>query len=121
MRKSPTSAVCPGMAIKAGYKAVQGVKPGFVRTVMNDLLPEFAASLDPLYQEAVQAGETPSSHILKNKDRAADALLAITDGKADRSTNTLVKKTYGKLRPTAKAHVEAAIPRLSKLIDSYSA
>src|SRR5271170_5548412 len=36
-----------GLAIKAGYKAVQGVKPGFVRQVVIDLLPEFALALDP--------------------------------------------------------------------------
>ena len=31
-----------GLAIKAGYKTVQGIKPGFVRQVVTDLLPEFA-------------------------------------------------------------------------------
>src|SRR5580693_6931137 len=35
-----------GLAIKAGYGAVKGVKPGFVRTVVSDLLPEFASALD---------------------------------------------------------------------------
>ena len=37
-----------GLAIKAGYKTIQGVKPGFVRQVVADLLPEFASALDPL-------------------------------------------------------------------------
>jgi hypothetical protein len=35
-----------GIAIKAGFAAVKGVKPGFVRHVVFDLLPEFAAALD---------------------------------------------------------------------------
>jgi len=38
-----------GLAIKAGYRTVQGIKPGFVRQVVTDLLPEFARALDPLY------------------------------------------------------------------------
>ena len=29
-----------GLAIKAGYSAVKGVKPGFVKNVVTDLLPE---------------------------------------------------------------------------------
>jgi hypothetical protein len=35
-----------GVAVKAGYKLVQGVKPGFVRKVVQALLPEFAAALE---------------------------------------------------------------------------
>ena len=41
-----------GLAIKAGYGAVKGVKPGFVRTVVTDLLPEFAKALEPVWQDA---------------------------------------------------------------------
>ena len=41
-----------GMAIKAGYKLVQGVKPGFVRQAVDDLLDDFLDALDPIYQEA---------------------------------------------------------------------
>jgi hypothetical protein len=39
-----------GAVIKAAYRAVQGVKPGFVKNVVTDLLPEFASALDPIYQ-----------------------------------------------------------------------
>ncbi|HEY8087143.1 MAG TPA: hypothetical protein VIF09_04850, partial [Polyangiaceae bacterium] len=45
-----------GLAIKAGYRTVQGIKPGFVRQVVTDLLPDFAVALDPLYQEARSKG-----------------------------------------------------------------
>ena len=48
-----------GFAIKAGYKTIQGIKPGFVRGVVVDLLPEFAGALDPLYQDAKAKGRTP--------------------------------------------------------------
>ncbi len=37
-----------GLAIKAGYRTVQGIKPGFVRQVVVYLLPEFAQALEPL-------------------------------------------------------------------------
>ncbi|MBX3269343.1 MAG: hypothetical protein KF729_03730 [Sandaracinaceae bacterium] len=108
-----------GMAIKAGYKAVQGVKPGFVRKVVHDLLPEFADAVDPIYREAQDASRPIQAHFVKEKARVADALLAITDGKAARSQNRLVKGTYERLRGQAKSHVEAAVPRLGGLIEKH--
>src|SRR4051794_32161354 len=63
-----------GFAIKAGYKTVQGIKPGFVRQVVSDLLPEFARALDPLYQEAKTTGGSVKDHFATNAARVADAL-----------------------------------------------
>jgi hypothetical protein len=103
-----------GMAIKAGYAAVKGVKPGFVKQAVADLVPEFAKALDPIFEEANAKSEPLSAYFSK------DALLAITDGKAQRSKHALVKGTYERLRGTAKKNVEQAIPRLGKLIEKYA-
>ena len=109
-----------GIALKAGYRAVQGVKPGFVERVVHDLLPEFADAVDGIYQESVSGGTAVRAHFVANQSRVADSLLAITDGKAERSKNKVVKKTYEKLRPSAKKHVEAAVPRLGGLIEKHT-
>lgn len=109
-----------GLAIKAGYAAVKGIKPGFVRHVVVDLLPEFSVALDPIFQEAKSKGVPVASHFSSNASRVADALLAITDGKAKRSSSGVVKGTYDKLRGTAKNHVEAAVPRLGKLVEKHT-
>lgn len=109
-----------GMAIKAGYKAVKGVKPGFVRNVVTDLLPEFADSLSPLELEAKEAGVPVGSYLVSKKSEAANAMLSVTDKKASGSTNGVVKSAYNKLRPTAEKHVEAAMPRLGALIDKHT-
>lgn len=109
-----------GFAIKAGYAAIKGVKPGFVRNVVHDLLPEFSVALDPLFQEASAKSVAVSAHFNANAARVADALLAITDGKAKRSTSGVVKGTYEKLRGTAKKNVEAAVPRLGKLVEKHT-
>lgn len=108
-----------GMAIKTGYKAVQGIKPGFVAAVVRDLLPEFARALDPLFQEAQSRGVPVKAHFEANAGRMADALLAITDAKAARAQNGVVKGAYDKLRGMAKKNVEAAAPRLGALIDQF--
>src|SRR5579871_4576817 len=109
-----------GLAIKAGYKTVQGIKPGFVRQVVTDLLPEFARALDPLYQEAKSAGQGVREHFNANATRVADALLSITDEKAKRAKSGMVKGTYEKLRGSAKKNVEAAVPRLAAMIEKHA-
>ncbi len=109
-----------GLAIKAGYATVKGVKPGFVKHVVQDLLPEFAAALEPMYQEAKTAGKAVAEHFSANAARTADALLSITDAKAQRSKSAVVKGTYDKLRSSAKKNVEAAIPRLGKMVEKHA-
>jgi hypothetical protein len=109
-----------GLAIKAGYGAVKGIKPGFVRTVVTDLLPEFAQALDPVWQDAKKDNKPVAPFFASNPARVADALLAITDAKASRSKSAVVKGTYDKLRGSAKKNVEAAVPRLGEMVQKYA-
>lgn len=109
-----------GMAIKAGYKAVKGIKPGFLEKVVNDLLPEFADAIEPIYQEAVQKSRPVRDYFVEQRSRVADSLLAITDGKAQRSKSGVVKATYERLRGSAKKNVEEAVPRLGGLIEKHT-
>jgi hypothetical protein len=109
-----------GLAIKAGYGAVKGIKPGFVRTVVTDLLPEFAQALDPVWQDAKKDNKPVAPFFASNTARVADALLAITDAKASRSKSAVVKGTYEKLRGSAKKNVEAAVPRLGEMVQKYA-
>lgn len=109
-----------GIAIKTAYKIVKGISPGFLRQVVDHLLDDFLKALDPLYQEAVAKNVAPRAHLQSNPGRVADALLAITDGRARGAKNQLVKGTYEKLRGQAKKHVEAAVPRLGELFDKHT-
>ena len=109
-----------GIAIKLGYKTVKNLKPGFLRNVVRDLLPEFAAALDPIYADSQANGSDVAAYFTKNSGRVADALLSITDAKADRSTNRVVRGAYSKLRSTAKKNVEDAVPRLGELIQKHA-
>ena len=110
-----------GLAVKGAYKVVKGVKPGFIRETVDHLLDDFVAALEPIYEESVEKGEPAARYLESNRSRMADALLAITDGRAVRAKNQSVKKLYEKLRPTAKKHVEAAAPRLGRLVERHAA
>ncbi|MGB3052270.1 MAG: hypothetical protein WBB42_14800 [Polyangiales bacterium] len=108
-----------GVAVKAGYKLVQGVKPGFVRRVVESLLPEFAAALEPIREQAVSQGQAVGSYFAAHTQEAAEALLAVTDARAQSSEHGSVKGAYGKLRGSARRNVESAVPGLGKIIEKY--
>ena len=108
-----------GMAVKTAYKVVQGVSPDFLHKVVDKLLDDFLDALDPIYQEAQQGGVSPRAKLTENPGRVADALLGITDRRAQNAENAVVKKAYGKLRGTAKGHVEAAVPRLGEMFERH--
>jgi hypothetical protein len=107
-----------GLAVKAAYSAVKGIKPGFVTQVVDKLLPEFADALDPIWNEGVEKGD-PAAHLTSSRSRAADALLSVTDAKSKNAKSSIVRGSYDKLRGSAKKHVEEAVPRLAKLIEKH--
>lgn len=109
-----------GLAVKAGYAAVKGVKPGFITEVVNRLLKDFADQLDPLWEEGKKKGD-PTAHFVANKSKVADALLSVTDEKAKSAKSAVVRGTYEKLRGSAKKNVEEAVPRLARLLQKHVA
>jgi len=109
-----------GVAVKAGYKLIQGVKPGFVRKVVQALLPEFAAALEPIREQAVTQGQPVGSYFSAHTQEVAEALLAVTDGRAQSSEHRSAKGAYAKLRGSARSNVESAVPGLGKIIEKYT-
>jgi hypothetical protein len=110
-----------GLAIKAAYKVVKGIRPGFIREVVDALLDEFLDAVDPLYQEAVANKRPCGSGVRDNPSRVADSLLSVTDRKSEKAKSQVVKSAYEKLRPSAKKQVEGACPRLAGLLERHAA
>ena len=109
-----------GMAVKAGYKLVQGVKPGFVRNVVQSLLPEFANALAPIVDKASSEGNGVGEYFGAHCREVAEALLAVTDARAAKSSHGSVKGAYQKLRGSARNNVESAVPGLGRIIEKYA-
>jgi len=107
-----------GAAIKAGFKTMKRIKPGIMKAAVEQLLPAFAPAVDPFYARASEAGD-PRRWFESNADEIADALLAITDAKAGRAKNRVMKKVYSSLRGQAKVHTAAAMPRVADLIKRH--
>jgi hypothetical protein len=108
-----------GMALKAAYGAVKGIKPGYVASAIEALLPPTLTALDPIWSEGTQAGN-PVEHLNQNRSRAADAVLSVTDTRIEKSSNGVVKGAYNQFRKSVKGDVEEAIPGLAKIIGNYS-
>lgn len=108
-----------GIAMKAGYTAIKGIAPGYCADAIERLLPEWFTALDPMWSEGTQTGD-PANHLIQNRDRTADALLSVTDGRIEKSTNNTVRGLYNKFRNSAKKHVEDAVPDLATIIDKYT-
>jgi hypothetical protein len=109
-----------GIPIKAAYAVVKAIKPGFVPEVIDGLLDDFADRLDPLFQAAKAAGQPVTAYFDSRANEAAEALLGITDKRSQNAKNAVVRSAYQKLRPMAKKHTEAAIPRVSKMIAKHA-
>ena len=112
-----------GLAIKAGFKVVQSMKPGFVRESMDHLLDDFVRRLEPFYvQHKEKNGDNAKlfgDFLSKKSTEVAEALLGITDDKAKRAKNPGLKSAYDKLRPQARKHVEEAVPRVGRTLTPH--
>ncbi len=111
-----------GTLLKSGYALVKRLNKGrFVHEVLEALLDDFVASIEPIH-ESFRAAPTErfAERLCAEEDRATQALLSVTDQRAQSSKHAMVRKTYLKLRPKAEDHVKQALPGLADLIDKYT-
>ena len=109
-----------GIAVKATYGIVKGIKPGFIRQAVDHLLDEFLDIMDAFVLEARSKNIKPGALILGDRARMANALLGATDRRAEKAESGVIRKSYDKLRPAAQKHVEASAPRVARLVDKYT-
>ncbi len=112
-----------GMAIKGGYKLVKKLKGGtMIPDVANGLLDEFSGAIEPLHEEYRNGDGGGFDNFLRGRSSdAVNALLGITDARADRTSHSKLKSAYSKLRPMAEKNVADALPGLGRLIDKHCA
>ncbi len=109
-----------GFAVKAGYGALKAIKPGVVPEAIDGLLDDFLAALEELHAEhaAAPAGSF-GGRMKREAPRVAEALLRVTDRRAEQSKHGTLRGLYRKLRPSALRNVEEAVPGLADLVDRF--
>jgi hypothetical protein len=109
-----------GIALKTGLSMLKGVRPDVLPRAMQALLPDFVASLDPLYQDWLAAGSGDFGGFLqRDSGRTVQALLGVTDARAARAHNAAIKGVYARLRGGAEQEVEGALPQFAQLLSRY--
>jgi hypothetical protein len=110
-----------GLAVKAAFAVVKAIKPHILEESVDNLLDEFVEALQPLYATYQEEGNvgTLEAYLPRHGEAMADALLAITDRRAERAKNKTLANAYFKLRPKGKVHVEQAAPGIGRVLDKH--
>jgi len=111
-----------GGLIKTGYAAVKKVKPGIIGSAVDSLLDEFVDALEP-HWTAYQAQPAPGgfgAYLAAHSAEVSQALLAVTDRRAERSSRASITSVYGRLRPRGQENVIEALPRLGILVERHA-
>lgn len=110
-----------GVAVKGAYKVVKAIKPGIIREIVDRLVDEFVEKLDPYFDEwSTHKTGSFDSYLSGRRQEVANALLEVTDKRAQKADNRSLSKAYSKLRPKALGHVEAAVPGVGRIIEKHA-
>ncbi len=109
-----------GKAVKLAFRAVKGVSPGMIPMSIDALLDDFCVAMQPIWEDCQASGQAARPYFQSRSNDIANALLSITDSRAERSTQRILKSTYSKLRGQAVKHIGESMPRLADLIEKHA-
>jgi Family of unknown function (DUF6918) len=110
-----------GAAVKLAYKTVATLRPGHIRFMVADLLPQLVDELAPYWAEFRTSGSSEfGDYLAKRADEVSAALLSVTDARAAGSRSQVVARAYRSVRGGAARHIEAALPRVGDLVSKHA-
>ena len=110
-----------GNAIKLAYKTVNTFKPDHVRYLMGEMLPQMVGKLEPFWADFQTAGGSEfGDYLAKRGSEVSEALLQVTDARAEGSGRPIIVRAYGSVRGGAAKHIEIALPRLGGMVGKYA-
>ena len=110
-----------GTAVKLAYKTVNAFASGYLQSMVETLLPEMVAKLEPYWADFNASGAAEfGDYLAKRGGEVSEALLEATDGLAAESSRPTVLKAYRSVRGGAAKHVTAALPAVGALVQKYA-
>jgi hypothetical protein len=110
-----------GTAVKLAYKAVNAFMPGHVRNMIETLLPDMVANLEPFWADFnASGGSSLGDYLAKRGDEVSQALLEVTDARARNSDRPTVVRAYNSVRDNGGKHIQIALPRVGDLVMKYA-
>ena len=108
-----------GMTVKAAVATVRKVSPNVIGSAINGMLPDFAQALQPFWDDFGGTGDF-GAYLAGRGEEASNALVSVTDKKAENTSKAVFRKAYGSLRPRAIENVNTALPRLGAVIQKHA-
>ena len=110
-----------GAAVKLAYRTARTFAKGYLQSTVENLLPDFVAALEPYWSGFTASGAAGfGDYLVKHGDEVSEALLSVTDKRAETSTRPTILKAYKTVRGGASKHVTAALPALGALVQKYA-
>jgi len=110
-----------GTAVKLAYKTVNAFASGYLQSMVENLLPDMIAKLEPFWADFNASGASGfGDYLAKRGDEVSDALLSVTDARAQTSERPTILKAYRTVRGGAAKHVKAALPAVGALVQKYA-
>jgi len=110
-----------GAAVKLAYKTVNAFASGYLQSMVESLLPDMIAKLEPYWADFIASGASGfGDYLVKRGDEVSDALLSVTDERAAASDRATILRAYRSVRGGAAKHVAAALPAVGALVQKYA-
>ena len=110
-----------GTAVKLAYKTANAFASGYLRGMVELLAPDMIIELEPFWADFAASGAGDfGDYLVKHGDEVSEALLSVTDRRAETSTRPTILKAYKTVRGGASKHVIAALPALGALVQKYA-
>jgi hypothetical protein len=110
-----------GTAVKLAYKTVNAFAAGHVRYMVETLLPDLADKLQPFWADfTISGGAEFGDYLAKRGDEVAEALLTVTDARAEASERPVIVKAYRSVRGSAAKQIVSALPHVGDLVLRYA-
>jgi hypothetical protein len=107
--------------LKVAYKGLTAFAPGYYQGIIEILLPGWVNALEPYWADFTASGGSGfGDYLAKRPEEVSEALLAVTDAKAEESGRPTVVKLYRAVRGGASKHITAALPNLGAMIQRYA-
>ncbi len=107
-----------GTAVKLAYKTANTFKSGYIKAKVEQMVPDMVAQLEPFWADFGASGASGfGDYLVKRGDEVSDALLSVTDARAENCERPTILKAYRAVRGSAAKHVTAAQPNLGSRVE----
>lgn len=109
-----------GFVLRNGFKAALKVRSDIVHETMIVLLPEMSEMFESFYAEHMACSEPNiKTYVLDNSERIIQAVLSVTDRRANASEWWALRKIYYGLRKFAESVLRNAIPGFIQVLEQH--